>query len=194
MTLMLSTISLSTTMRSASAKGKARISMNSVSSGGCSLGDKPSPMKMCAVSSHTDLERVVAADQGELLGEIPDLLLQLSLRRLHDGLTLIDSPSGDFPWRVFGYVAILAYQQDVVTIEKGYHAHAVTEGHHAVERRAAIGHLGNVLAQRHPLVFVDWLTTQCLPRLVFHSDPSHLARHYMTMVVHTFFARGKSFS
>ena len=143
-TLMLSMISPSRAMRSASSKGKTRRSRNSVSSGGASAGVRSSADVEVGRLVADALGGVVAADVDQSSGMVASLFGQFPLGGLFQRLPLVDAAGGDLPAVVLALnVAVLAHQEHMVVIDKGHHAHAVAKGDHAIDGGPPVGHLGH---------------------------------------------------
>jgi hypothetical protein len=67
-------------------------------------------------------------------------------------------------------VTILPNHYDILIVHEGQHSHALAELAHAINGRLAIRHLGDVFAQAHPLVLVDFAGGEGFPRLGRHED------------------------
>src|SRR5215470_1648978 len=120
---------------------------------------------------HHALARVVRRDRRQPARAVADLLQQLALGRPLDGLSGVDPTRRHLPGRSACDVAILLDEKHGLRIEEREHADALPAAHHAVDRRAAVRELHDVLTEGEPAILVDRSRGESLPWNL--GEPAH---------------------
>ncbi len=77
---------------------------------------------------------VVTANMNQPCRVVSDFFGQLSLSSLFQIFSIFDAASGDFPAVVLTLdIAVLAYEHDMVVVDKGHDPHTIAEGHNAID-------------------------------------------------------------